>query len=370
MFVNTTDSSDQLVRKCDGSKYCEAIGWGSVSQADNNATCKDEDTPETNVTLPGDQCENDADCLCPTSDQYNATCSCTSGACKTSVVIGDFCDNYSDGEEVNIAGTNFCPAGSYCDTANTNCTGVKGDNATCAALEECPTGWGCVQVDSETEFTCKKYFSLTEGTKFDKTKLRQGGLLLTVNDMCGTHHYIDVDGEANKAECRKASVGVNATSEDDLKREDGPTENDCSYTAYNNATDPDDPVEASDTSLCGFNKDGASYCNKRKGDKWFQEILKTVKGKDLASITCHANSPLTTCVDAGSKIGTSDFKKWVRELLSTTVYGNYANNDNCVASSVTAEFWQGDSPDFAFNSLTMSSLAGIVLTISALFYMF
>lgn len=373
MFVNTTDSSEQLVRTCDGDKGCTALGWSSITQASENATCVDPATPETNVTLPGDQCSTDADCFCPAAagDYENVTCSCTSGACKTTNEIGGFCDNFQEGD-VSVVGTNFCPQGSYCDTDNKNCTAVKGDGAECSALEQCPTGWGCYKkiVEGEDTFTCQKYWTVENGVKVDKTYLRAGGLVLAAVDVCKSHHYIDVDGQATQIECRQAPKSDNVTSEADLKRAEGPSENDCAYTNYDKADDATEAQNATDTSLCGFNKDGASYCNKRKGDSWFQDVLKVVQGKDLTKVSCHANSGLANCVDAGAKIGTSDFKAWVRELLSISAYGNYANNDNCVASSVTAEFWQGDSPDFAFNSLTMSSLATIVLTISALFYMF
>ena len=372
VFVNTTDSSEQLVRKCDGDKGCSALGWSSITQASENATCADPSDPEKNVTLPGDQCTANDECLAPLmSGEYeNVTVTCTSGACKTTNAIGDFCDNSIDGD-VTTVGSNFCPQGSYCDLDNKNCTAVKGDGEVCSALEQCPTGWGCYKKieDGVEDFTCQKYWTVEDGTKVDKTYLR-GGALLAVADVCKSHHYIDVDGQATQIECRKAPVSVNVTSEADLKKPDGPTENDCSYTNYDKADNATEPQDATDTSLCGFNKDGASYCNKRKGDSWFQDVLKKVQGKDLSSVSCHANSPLTTCVDAGAKIGTSDYKAWVREILSISTYANYADNDNCVASSVTAEFWQGDSPDFAFNSLTMSSMAMIVLSISAMLFMF
>ena len=41
--------------------------------------------------------------------------------------------------------------------------------------------------------------------------------------------------------------------------------------------------------------------------------------------------------------GSEFLKQWVRELLSTdqfdTGYGLYADNDDCVAKSITSEYW-------------------------------
>lgn len=373
MYVNTTDSSEQLVRRCDGEKGCGALAWTSISDASENATCADPVDPTANATLPGDSCSADSECLAPlASDEYeNVTVTCTSGACKTTNAEGGYCANYEDDEGTTTLASNYCPQGTYCDTDNSNCTAVLGDGDVCSALEQCPTGWGCFKTNEEgvEDFTCQKYWTVENGVQVDKTYLRTGALL-AVADACKSHHYIEVSGSTTEIECRQASVSVNVTSEADLKREDGPAEDDCSYTNYDDADNSTLPVDATDISLCGFNQDGASWCNKRKGDSWFQAILETVQGKDLTTVSCHANSALTSCVDAGAKIGTSDYKTWVRELLSVSAWGNYADNDNCVASSVTAEFWQGDNPDFAFNSMTMSSFAMVVLSISALFFIF
>jgi hypothetical protein len=376
VYINGTESSDQLVRKCESDKGCTAIGWGSPSMADNNATCETGGDSQKNVTLPGDICESDDECLCPSNELYNATCTCSSGACKTTLAAGDFCDNFIDGD-TTTPGTNYCPEGTWCNMDNDkNCTTQLAEGTVCTAAEQCSTGYGCMKkiADGVNDFTCTKYFQFENGDKFDTTYMRpKQGLLLTVNDACKTHHVIDVAGQATQAECRTAPTSDNVTAEADLKRPDGPAENDCAFTAYDAADNKETAQNATDISKCGFNKDGASYCDKRKGDEWFQAVLKAVQGLPLTTIKCSANSALTNCVDAGAKIGADNFKLWVREMISTDEhgsYGNYADNDNCVGASVTAEFWQGDNPDFAFNSLSMSSFAAIVLTISAMFYMF
>jgi hypothetical protein len=325
-----------------------------------------------NVTLPGDMCSTKDECLC----QSNSTCECTSGACTTSVVVGDACDNYMDGD-VQTNGNYYCPTGAYCDLSSTKtCLAQKADGEECDAAEQCSTGYACVKkFGGDTEkFMCTKFWTFESGDKFDGSMMRpKSGLLLTANDACSTHTVIDNDAAKFLYECRTASASPNGTAEADLRREAGPTADDCSFTAHDNATDPAAARDATDISKCGFNKDGASYCNKRKGDDGFQSIFTKVKTIDLTKTMCHAYSGLATCTAIASKIGEDNFKEWVRQLISTDTNGqwaNYANNDNCVGASVTAEFWQGDNPDFAFNSLSMSSFAAIVLTISAMFYMF
>lgn len=368
VYVDTAESSQQLVRECSGSKSCSALAWFSVDQATENATCADAPDPVVNMTVPGDTCDAKSECF----GLDNET-SCA-GTCATQRKAGDFCENTGTGEDA-ILGTKWCNVGEYCDTDNKQCVAQLAADAVCTAAEQCSTGYGCIKVlGGETEeFKCTSYWTLNNGTKFDGSLMRQGGLLLNTDDACKSHHHIQPDETKLEFECRMAPVSTGVSKESDLKRPDGPSD-DCKFTAYDDPENPDTAQEKTDTAKCGFNQDGAAYCDKRKGDSWFQKVLGEVQKKDLSNLKCHALSGLTTCGAAAAALGTSIYKDWVREVLTTDEsgagYALYADNANCVGKSMTNEYWQDDSPNFGFSSLTMSSLATIVLTISALFYMF
>lgn len=365
VYVNTT-ATNQLVRKCDSTKACSALAWFNVEAATANATCATIPTPAEikNQTLPGDTCSKKTECFGLDNETDCAT------VCTTKRVAGMTCSDTAGATPSK--GTQWCDVGLYCDTTAKKCVAVKGDGETCTADEQCPTSHGCIKQGTDTVFKCTKFWTLADGTKFDSTYLTRTGFL-TVNDACASHNAWMADNtKPTQRECRKAKTG-NYTTLDGLKRPNGPS-NDCGFVTYTDATNITKPVVGVSTAKCGFNKDSAAYCDKRKGDSWFQAVLKKVQGINLAGLKCHALSALTTCGSAQTTVGKDLFKQWSRELLATDEGGVgwalYANNDNCVATSMTGEYWQGDSPDFAFGSFTTGSFATVVLTICALFYMF
>lgn len=252
---------------------------------------------------------------------------------------------------------------------------MKKEGEVCTASEQCPTNLACIKQGTDTDFKCTKYWSLKDGTKFDSTYLRSSNNFIPVNflvanDLCASHNAWIADLKyLNQRECRKPRTG-NYTSLDELKRPNGP-KNDCGYVEYTNATDKTHQITATDVAKCGFNKDSVAYCDKRKGDVWFQTVLKKVQSLNLSGLKCHALSALTTCGSALTTVGKDLFKEWRRELLtldeSNVGWAIYANNDNCVATSMTAEYWQGDSPDFAFGSFNIRSFTIVLLTMLALF---
>jgi hypothetical protein len=292
---------------------------------------------------------------------------CVNGVCTTTRVEGSACETAS-----------WCSSGLYCDfPATKKCVKQKVKGDACTGADQCPTNTACIKnlsTPAATIYTCQSFWTYENGIQFDATYMRQGGVFLTAYDACKSNHFITPDTTKPMIhECRAAHATNNLKNVGSLERPNGPSA-DCSYTTYDTVGAPTTATNATDAAKCGFNKGGSAYCGKRKGDEWFQAALKQVQGKDLSGLKCHANTGITTCPSAVTTFGKDDAKKFAREWLSTTEstigWAIYANNDNCVAQSMTAEFWQGDKPSFAFGGLTMSSFAAIVLTISALFYMF
>ena len=78
-----------------------------------------------------------------------------------------------------------------------------------------------------------KFWTLENGTSFDKTYLRHTGYFFRDYDACKTHHFIEKEGMVN--ECRPAPIGY-ITKEADLKKPDGfPSK--CNYTTFDDPTD-------------------------------------------------------------------------------------------------------------------------------------
>ena len=366
-MINSEAEKGDYVRKCDGEKACTALAWPTPDNATANAVCTDPVDPEANVTLPGDLCTNDTECF---NGMYsNATCS--GGTCKTTAEIGTNCTVGPD--DSPDFGTRSCPAGSICN--GTQCVKQSGKGDECDSFENCTTGYACLKItyppEKETStFMCTDYWSLDVGTIFDATYMTRGGFVLTQFDACSTHHSYSNDSDPNLHECRTPPKS-NYTTEEELERPGGPADN-CTYTTFDDPQSTTAGTETNDTAKCGFNKGGSAYCSKRKGDKWFQDAFDEVKTKSIGGLECHALSPLSTCGTAVSTIGEDTYKKWVKAILEVDDnfgYGLYADNDDCVKNSITNEFWQISS-DSAFGSLTLSSFAAMILTISALFYMF
>lgn len=100
---------------------------------------------------------------------------------------------------------------------------------------------------------------------------------------------------------------------------------------------------------------------KRRGDKWFTDVYKQVV-EAWEAPACHVYSNVKDC---------KAFQQWQPELQKSfrrallesdyeVGFPNYANNDNCVANSITASYWEGEEPDYAVHS-TVSSFLVIVL---------
>lgn len=366
VWVNTTASTEQKVRTCEANKNltCSATKWGTVDQATANATCTNTTTdPVKNQTLPGDICKDKTECF-----GLDANVSCTGGVCATTAAVGTKCVATSD-----KPADAWCPVGTYCngDTKAPVCVAQKGAGEACTGANQCTTGYGCVKnvTAASTTFNCTKFYSFTNGTQFDGQYLRNNaGYFLTSNDMCQTHHHVTITGTTY--ECRlpeHTGNGTNPATESDLVRTGGPT-SDCTFTTYD--TNAASGSTSQDNSLCGFNKDGSAYCNKRKGDSWFTKVLAAMMLTDFTGVKCHPSSGLKSCKAFVDTVTDKNIKLWDREMLALSNWASYAHNSKCVAESITVSYWQGDSPDSAFDSLTMSSFAAIVLTISALFYMF
>ena len=162
------------------------------------------------------------------------------------------------------------------------------------------------------------------------------------NSYCKTYSYFKLSDFTY--EWRPGDLSYDQT-EEELKRNDPSIL--CSYTTWNhqNATS-NTPIYKNDTALCGYNVDGFYWWNKRIGDNWFQSTLNKLKTIDITKFKCHAESNILDCYDFIKNLNKQIYSELKQKLyeIKNGGYAKIANNDKCVAKSITNQYWQDQKP--------------------------
>jgi hypothetical protein len=116
--------------------------------------------------------------------------------------------------------------------------------------------------------------------------------------------------------------------------------------------------------MCGYNPGGISYCSAHAGDgpgKLYVDVM-SVLLKSGAMAGCQtARRHNSDCLNmVAAKLG-QNANIWYSAFMNFTSYPLYINNDNCVKSIITSEFWThippgpgpGPGPDSAAGILTV-----------------
>lgn len=107
----------------------------------------------------------------------------------------------------------------------------------------------------------------------------------------------------------------------------------------------------------------------RKGDKWFKERLQNFTETDLAELNCHTMSDVESCKDFIENIDKDVIYRFNQSIFAVDEnfgYHLFANNDRCVAKTITTQFWNGRLPGLAY--MTAASIPVIFIsTITLLF---
>jgi hypothetical protein len=86
----------------------------------------------------------------------------------------------------------------------------------------------------------------------------------------------------------------------------------------------------------------------RKGDKLFVDAYTQFMALNLTDFKCHVLSTYERCTDFVLAVAKNDaLKQIARAKLaagSDGLFHLYANNDKCVANTITTAYWQGDAP--------------------------
>lgn len=187
---------------------------------------------------------------------------------------------------------------------------------------------------------CRPLFDEKVGNSFYVDEAANGdNIFIGYNSICENYNAVKVEGQNSMLQCVAADKSQDQTLES-LKRTEGNGQK-CYYDGVNGTS--------FDLSKCGFNTDGSGWCNKRRGDKWFTDALSQLKKIDFSKVHCHVSSTISTCSDLLNLNQTvlHEFTRAVTESDYDIGFANYAQNDKCVAKSITTSYWQEDFPDFA-----------------------
>lgn len=316
-----------------------------------------ENKPEVVKDLPpGDRCQKDEECFGKDGERK-----CDKNVCTTTRTEGSDCPNNELGEKEH----KWCPLGAYCDNTNKCKKQVEVGNV-CEVGEACQFGTACVKVGEDTDFKCSALHRLDKFTQFDRSMFNNGeNDWIGYDSLCSTYHVIEID--VSIMECRDGDISDGITSLSDYKQKGAGVT--CKFKTNSDKTTKD-PVERQDTSICGFNKDTSGYCRMRKGDKFFQDVIQKYSKIDKTQISCHPESYVVTCDSFLKKIDANlliDFQQANLNVIEedNRGYPLYANNDKCVAKSITAMFWQGRSPDSGY---MVNSIYAMALLFAVLFW--
>lgn len=342
------------VDKCDTGAYCKANNdWITPESATVNSKLKcngiPTPTPTPTNVVPGDYCTADKDCY-----GNDKGAKCTANACTPTIKETESCAD-KDGN----ADHKLCPVGLYCK-ADKTCAKTIAAGQKCSTADLCSFGLACYKATPEaTDTTCGKLFSLDYDGVADLAAVHPSAWTGPAF-FCKSYYTWTSADAPPKTYCRNPPKSDDTTEAALMRDESG---KDCTYKTWDGAgVTADKPTATKDTSKCGFNKDGSAYCNKRIGDTWYQsEVVQKLTTLDLTKLSCHVDTGLASCkafIDQGAD-WIKAFAKRSAELGDGS-WARVANNDGCVAKSITNSYWGDSSPDSAFSYSVVSTLVMLI----------
>jgi hypothetical protein len=364
--ANNTDVTYDTSTCSNTGEYCQAWTWGSVSEVTDSAVCgttqyttswPTQFTAETNMALDGDICQNTTDCY--RSVLNNATC--VSSLCVSNVTLGGTC-----------GATNDCPVGHWCPSDTRNCTVHADDGANCTNVSQCGFRRDCIEIvtnGTAATATCVPWGSLANGDTFTRTVSGASGELnavLGASDVCKSAVQTTISGIS---QCRSGERNTVQGRSNLEKNTVGET---CVTQQYTNDTlaGYDTTVNSSTVSICGFNQDNKSWCPLLGGD---DEVVDFISAFTTVwnTITCHKNSGASgqgsICKAQQDAEGIADGWRVYQYLIQTSsevAFATTANNDRCVAETITSNFWQGQF----MSAYTVSAISSMFVFIVSIIY--
>ncbi|CAI2367992.1 unnamed protein product [Moneuplotes crassus] len=341
------------VKQCNQkNSFCKTFGFKSPGALQYPARCEviepeegeEEEKPFANnlgVGVEGDHCESYKDC----HRSYYSKAKCEDNVCKASTKEGSKCKVHID-----------CPMGHFCDSKT--CVKSRKAGQNCTKEIECEIGHSCLQLveHDNQENICIPDSYLDDGVLFsyadtgffnikETDNLEGKQLEPTFSSHCESINQVQLG--KNLFQCRKADTNLIP----DLSRK--AKGSNCIIQTYTH----EDPkmfelqTNKTEKSLCGFNKDSKAWCPLKAGDKIAQYLYFNWVDKKN-SFKCSRfsqNDPQTGSIchdlfvaqqaDDEDLFSFTKFKATVLNPDSAQVWANTANNNICVAKSLTQDFW-------------------------------
>lgn len=356
------ETQDFNLGECDAQTYCGAFAWTQPGEATTDTTCGTTVPPTTwplqfeataGAALDGDICSAVADCYTSTENPS----ACTDGICVAGSEAGGACQNDND-----------CPRGHSCLGDTPVCTAHLDDGATCTADNQCKFRRSCVTVGTAESATCTPFASLNDGDQFTTPSGTEESNADVVGSLvCKSGFQTSVE---NVIQCRSGDRNKDQALSS-LKTDAAGT--DCPIVQFTADTLADFATGTDATgqqSVCGFNTDGKAWCPRMPGD---DDVRSAVEAFNSAwnGVNCHRNSGGATgslCKGAQDAMGSDAgwaFWRNTNGIGNAQVFANRAQNDRCVADTITTDFWNGQFEDNAYG---MSAIASLFVLVAALIY--
>ncbi|CAG9318544.1 unnamed protein product [Blepharisma stoltei] len=292
------------LKDCPTGQYCNV----AQSQANKwtNATCT---TPPTSAPLyPGDPCKVNTDCI--------------SGVCSTKgLCVGIGWDN-----QTTCADDSQCNPGLYCvENANSvlqfTCQPlIKVGQSGCASEFDCVPNANCNFTMNNFPGTCVAYFSAPNGTPVPCAV--SGYSSFCQSGACYNAGFSDL------GVCAPAPVSQQLPNS-------CVTSNSCM--AMNSLGQT-----FQGTCTCGYNPTGTSYCSAHIGDapgKAYLTVAKVLYSSPGMTNCQTSRRHYSDCLDRVAATLGQNTNVYYSAILNFTNYPLYINNDNCVKSIITYDFW-------------------------------
>ena len=355
VFANHPKQNAHIIQSCSANDTCAAHTWTFPGQAANKTCFPNTDPVFTiDTRLAGETCLQDENCY-----NYDKGAFCDKnntevefGACATSIKLGDDCGRQDHKK---------CPAQSYC-SKDKKCVSALQLGQECDQNNFCEFGLICVASDEKLQkHTCHQVGFLEANSTFAFEDITDIDEYFGPQSICFQHTFNDT-AKTNIKKCTKGDISKDRNI-DDLRRETADEMWEfTTFHGFNNISE--EGLSRQEPAECGFNKDSKAWCRKRKGDRWFTRVFDEFRATDFSKMNCHVESNAEECLDAfyltGKDIFTK-FKNSLYEVNGNTGFARIANNDLCVAESITSSFWQGRDPDsaIAFGTLSVVILGAI-----------
>uniref|UniRef100_A0A7S3P1J1 Uncharacterized protein n=1 Tax=Euplotes crassus TaxID=5936 RepID=A0A7S3P1J1_EUPCR len=266
-----------------------------------------------------------------------------------------------------------CPMDHFCNSKN-RCTKALEPGQNCKREYECGRAHSCLKlVEHGDENICIPNNYLEDGVLFafadtgffneendpshlmkeeDTSFLDGGKITPTLSLYCESVNHVQLG--KNLFQCRKADKNMKTHLSRKL-----PAKN-CLIETYSdvNPKNFDMKKNYTEESLCGFNKDSRAWCPLKLGDKLAQKYYRnwSEKMKSLKCSKFSKNDPESgsVCYEYHKAIEEKDEDLFSYNKLQATVisegsaqvWANTANNNRCVAETLTFDFWNGHYGSF------------------------